>query len=113
MASDLLHRVIASIYGAVFQQPLISFQDFVLNEIRALVPFDSAVWASGTHETNSIQAVHLLNLPADLMMRYKMEYVATDYLRARAIAEPGTSFRIEDVTSLEDYYALPAYTELG
>ncbi len=110
---DPLNRIIASLYGAAFQQPLTGFQDFALAQISQLVPFDSAVWATGINEINQIHAVHLLNLPADLMMRYKMEYVATDYIRARAIAEPGRAFRIEDVMRLDDYYTLPAYTELG
>ena len=111
--SDPLHKVIAALYDAAFQLPLTKFQDFAFEQVGRLVPHDSAVWATGDHATNQIHAVHLVNQPLDLMMRYDMAYVETDYVRARAIAEPGRSFRIEDVMSLEDYRALPAYTELG
>jgi DNA-binding CsgD family transcriptional regulator len=111
--SDAMHKVIAALYDAAFQVPLTQFQDFAFEQIGCLVPHSSGVWATGNHATNQIHAVHLVNQPLDLMMRYDMAYVETDYLRARAIAEPGRSFRLEDVMSLEEYRALPAYTDLG
>jgi DNA-binding CsgD family transcriptional regulator len=105
--------VIAALYDAAFQLPLTNFQDFVLAEIGKLLPFDSAVWATGINTTNQIHAVHLVNQAPDLMMRYAPAFVETDLVRARAIAEPGVAFRIEDVMSIDHYRSLPVYIEMG
>jgi DNA-binding CsgD family transcriptional regulator len=110
---DQLNRTILALFDGAFQMPLSSFQDFAFEQIGKLVPWDSGVWATGIHTTNQIHAVHFCNQPPDLMARYNMNYVATDLVRSRAIAEPGRTFRIEDVMHIDAYRALPVYTDLG
>lgn len=106
---DQLHRVIADVNDGVFRVPFSDFQIFALERVRELVPFDSAVWLNGVNDTHQLHSSVLINQEPDLIVRYVRDHAQTDLIRGKALAEPGTAFRIEDVIPLEAYWQHPTY----
>jgi DNA-binding CsgD family transcriptional regulator len=105
--------VVADLYSGPFHSGDDNFKDFAFSCIGKAVPFDSAVWASGDHDANRIFDIHLVNQEPTFLASYVANHVETDLVRARAIADPGVSYRIEDTMPMEAYRALPVYQEFG
>jgi DNA-binding CsgD family transcriptional regulator len=111
--SDQVQRSIAGLYDAAFQLPLLTFQDAAFDRLKAMLPFDSAMWLTGVHETNLVHDVRFYcRAPIDIG-RYVAHFAELDHMRNRAVAEPGVPFRIEDAMPIEAYRAGPQYLHAG
>jgi DNA-binding CsgD family transcriptional regulator len=53
----------------------------------------------------------LINQSREVLADYLLNWQAADFLRHHAIGNPGLSFRNEDIMPLEDWRALPVYTD--
>lgn len=104
-----LNGTIARIYEGVLTLPFVDFKERTLKGLRAFLPFDSGVWASGGHSTNTIHSVALVDHAPEMLMDYAMNWQAHDFVRAAAVAEPGVAFRNEDVMPLADYHRTEIY----
>jgi DNA-binding CsgD family transcriptional regulator len=108
-----LFTTIAQIYDGVYNFPLSNFQEFVLQQVRTIIQFDSAVWLNGVSETNQMHSCVLIDQRPDLIEDYIAGYSGfdLDLVRHHAVRTPGTAFRIEDTIAIETYRANPAYQE--
>lgn len=103
--------LIAQIYAGVFEHPMASFKEATLASINLLIPFDSGIWASGVHATNTIFSVAVHNYPLEQLVTYSFNWQEQDFVRAAAVAQPGRTLRNEDVMPLADYYQTRIYRE--
>lgn len=103
--------LIARLYNNVFLLPLAEFKEATLEAINSVIPFDSGLWASGVHKTNTIFSVALRNYPQDSLVTYAFNWQDDDFVRAAAVARLGVSFRNEDLMDMEAYYRTPIYRE--
>jgi DNA-binding CsgD family transcriptional regulator len=103
--ADSIHRVTSLMQEALFHIPHTEYQNFVLEVIRAHIPFDSAAW------WNPKTGLYLINQDSLNIARFVMHYADQDLVRVAASASPGQAFRIEDTMS--DYRSRPIYLELG
>lgn len=106
---DATNRQIAALYGGVVSQPLDRFQDFALARLRAVVPFDSAVWACGENDTSLQNSLHLVNQRLDDLMMIAVRRRGEDVFRDLAMARPGIPVCIEDTMPMAAYRRLPLY----
>lgn len=109
--SDTVLGLIAAVYDGVFSIPLTGFQRFALDQLAAVVAFDSAVWINGVSEADQVHSCVLVNQPDDLIPRYMAGYAGLDLVRNHAVRHPARAFRIEDTMPLEQYRAHPAYRD--
>jgi DNA-binding CsgD family transcriptional regulator len=106
-----LHGVVAALYDAAFGVPLDDYQEFALETLRALIPFDSASWAVANNDINAIHSLVRINQSLETLADYLANWQADDFLRHHAIANPGLSFRNEDLISVEEWLQLPIYND--
>ena len=111
--SELLHRVIADLYAGVFRDPFADFKQLAMARLRAIIPFDSGVWATGVRSTNTALNVTMVDHPPEVLVAYALKWQDQDFVRGAAVANPGVSFRNEDVMPLADYHRLPIYREFS
>lgn len=108
-----MQAVVAEIYGGVFAFPFETFREEALGRLRALVPFDSAVWGSGLRASNEMLSVSLYRLPPEALYAYAAHWQGQDFVREAALRSPGTAFRNEDVMPLARYHASEIYREFS
>ena len=101
---DPTNRLIAALCGDVFAQPLERFQDFVLSQLNAVIPYDSAAWASRNDELSTIHSIHAVNQSLDDLQLLATRYRQGDTVRQMALAYPGTPVRLEDVMTVAVYH---------
>ena len=92
--------------------PLRNFQDWALEQVRSLIPFDSAWWGNAAIEPMKIHWLHLYNCDKSIARTYP-PYMADDFFRAAIMASPGTSINMSDLTTraLCPYGAVPRYRQ--
>lgn len=112
-SAEALNEPIARIYDGVLRLSFETFKERTLRELQTLLPFDSGVWASGPHSTNTIHSVAIINQSPEMLMNYAVNWQAHDFVRAAAVAQPGVAFRNEDVMALEDYHRTAIYREFS
>ncbi|MEW5685656.1 MAG: helix-turn-helix transcriptional regulator [Pseudomonadota bacterium] len=84
-----------------------------MERLRAVLPFDSGVWASGLRSTNTVISVTLVDHDPGMLAEYAERWQAEDFVRAAAVANPGVAFRNEDVMALPVYHQTPIYREFS
>lgn len=108
-----LNGTIARIYEGVLSLPFAEFKELTLQRLRAILPFDSGVWASGPHSTNTIHSVALVDHAPEMLMTYAASWQEHDFVRATAVSRPGVAFRNEDVMPLAEYHRTAIYREFS
>ena len=85
---DPTNRLIAALCGDVFAQPLERFQDFVLSQLNAVIPYDSAAWASRNDELSTIHSIHAVNQSLDDLQLLATRYRQGDTVPANGAGLP-------------------------
>lgn len=110
MALASINELIVGLYRYGRDVPMAGFQQWALERVREVIPFDSALWRAGGDAPPSPDAICLHGQPSELMETYIRDgWHARDFLRARCAANPGTTYSITDVITLERWHALPMY----
>jgi DNA-binding CsgD family transcriptional regulator len=108
---DTLHTVIAGIYAAAVTTPLGEFKQAALRHIMAVLPFDTAVWASGVLSSNTMLTVTLLDQPDDMLAEYITKWQALDNCRDNAVVSPGTAWCNAMLEGVEAFRSSAMYLE--
>lgn len=106
-----INDVVLDIYEGVSHAPFATFRETCLQRVRALIPFDAAIWGSGAEEPQLIFGIAACDFPPERLMEYGARWQAHDVLRSAVSHRPGQCLRNEDVHSLEDHYASEIYRE--
>ena len=107
-----IDRVIRELYAGSMAVPLASFMGFALELLQGLISFDSAMWASGTHEPQRFHTAHFLNQP-DLTAKLHERRLAIEDLACKeARCQYGKAVMHSNLVSRQAFEALPSYAAL-
>ena len=112
LAAQTLNTVTLALYREGRDIPLRSFQDWALEQLRGLIPFDSAWWGSAAMSPNKIHWLHLDNCDASIAEVYA-PYMAEDFFREALMAHPGASINMSNLTTRARYVRTPLYRQVG
>lgn len=109
-----LNVFLLRLYRLSHELPLHEFQDAALKLVRAVLPFDSAMWGSATPTPQGIDihTIHLHNQPQDMLMAYEevkhldtAAQAAGQQLRHTLAFNAADWFSSPDQSALRDYGA--------
>ncbi len=109
MADGTLNDTIVGIYDLVLQRPLAAFKGDALALLTEALAFDSAIWASGVHRTNTIFSIATHHFAPAALMDYAANWQDRDALRAAVVASPGQALRNEDIMPVTAHRASAIY----
>lgn len=109
MAGGTLNDVIVRLYDLVLQRPLATFKGDALALLVETIAFDSAIWASGVHRTNTIFSIATHNFGPVALMDYAANWQPHDRLRSSVVASPGQVLRNEDIMPVAEHRASVIY----
>jgi len=107
-----LNQVIVALYRQGREIPLRSYQNWALDQLRSLIPFDSAWWGNAAAEPLKIHWIHLLNCDESFLADYE-PYMQQDYFREALMARPGETINMSDLTTREDFVRTEIYKNVG
>lgn len=96
---EKLSNLLLAIYQAARELPLTEFQDGVLGLAKAVLPFDSCTWGTGTLTPQGLvfHSVHLHEEHPDRVRLYE-EVKDQDAIPAVVKARPGTTLNVHPLT---------------
>ncbi len=109
--SARINAAVLDLHESVPSGSFATFRETSLQRVRALIPFDAAIWGSGVEEPQLIFGIAACDFPPDRLMEYGMRWQPHDVLRRAVSQRPGECLRNEDIQSLEDHYASEIYRE--
>lgn len=87
-----------------------NFRKEALAVLAKVIRFDSAVWASGTHNPHRLNNCHLHNQPQSLIALYEREFLfKQDFVRMAAVATPGKAVLLSDLKTREAFQKMLTY----
>ena len=107
-----VNEVILTLYRDGRDIALRSYQDWALEQVRGLIPFDSAWWGNAAAEPMKIHWIHLFNCDASILETYT-PYMSQDFFRAQLMAKPGTTVNMSDLITREAFVSTALYQECG
>jgi len=107
-----INHVIVALYRQGREMPLRSYQNWALDQLRSLIPFDSAWWGNAAAEPLKVHWIHLLNCNESFLADYE-PYMQQDYFREALMARPGETINMSDLTTREDYLRTAMYKYVG
>lgn len=107
-----LNAVVLRLYREGREVPLASFQAWALEQIRSLLPFDSAWWGNAAADPPALHEVFLHNCDASILREYP-PYLEEDFFRAALAASPGVAVNLSDLTTRSRYVRTALYREFG
>jgi DNA-binding CsgD family transcriptional regulator len=106
------NEVILRLYRDGRDVALGSYQDWALEQVRELIPFDSAWWGNAAAEPMKIHWIHLFNCDASIMEAYT-PLIEQDFFRTALIANPGKAINMADLTTRENFVRTELYRKCG
>lgn len=97
-SAQALNKVTLSLYREGRDVPLRNFQDWSLEPVLSLIPFDSAWWGNAAMEPMKIHWLHLHHCDKSILKAYQ-PHMAYDFFRAALMASPGASINLSDLTT--------------
>jgi DNA-binding CsgD family transcriptional regulator len=90
--------------------PIESFRRWALDRLRELIPFDSAMWGTGSESPQAINSVFLYNQPRTLIDDYVQGgWQAQDFLRNACVTYPSETINLANLISREDWHRTALY----
>lgn len=103
-----LNALILDIHRAGCEVSFTRFQALMLDELQALIPFDSAWWGNAASDPLEIHHLHLRNCDAAILQDYPA-FMSQDFFRAALIERPGQTVNLSDLTSRARYVRTDLY----
>jgi hypothetical protein len=103
--------VIAALYDAAFRVPIDDFQNFALELMRGIIPFDAASWTVVNNDLMVAQSMASINQSQEVLIDYLINWERVDFLSHHISANPGSSYRREDLMPDDEWLALPMYQQ--
>lgn len=107
-----LNALILAIHRAGQELAYDGFQSWALEEIKALIPFDSAWWGNAASEPPEIHRIHVHNCEKSILEIYP-PYMNQDFFRAALIAHPGVTINMADLTTRAKFVRTELYRQVG
>ena len=81
--------------------------------MRAVIPFDSACWASGEAQTGLVHSSHLLNQRREDLLAITKFHADEETVLGTALSQPGSAICLEDTMTMTTYRQLALYRKVG
>ena len=107
-----LNQLTLSLYREGRDVLLHKFQDWALEQVKSLIPFDSAWWGNAATEPIKIHWLHLYNCDASILEAYP-PCIPHDFFRAELMAHPGVSVNMSDLTTRRRFVCTHLYRQIG
>ena len=107
-----LNQLTLSLYRDGRDILLHNFQDWALEQLQRLIPFDSAWWGNAAMAPMKIHWLHLYNCDASIVQAYP-PHIAQDFFRAELMAHPGVSINLSDITTRARFVRTELYRKIG
>jgi DNA-binding CsgD family transcriptional regulator len=93
-----LNQCIAQLYQLAHHER-VNFRQQALAQVKAVIPFDAAVWANGSHEPHRIHMSYVYNMSEKLLALYNSSkvFIEQDFVRSTAVAKPDHAVTITDI----------------
>lgn len=111
-AAHALNRLILTFYRDGREVALGSFHEWALEQIKGLIPFDSAWWGNAAANPPELHDMNLHNCDQSILEAYP-PYLEQDFFRAALIASPGVSINMSDLITRERFVRTPMYRAIG
>ena len=105
-AAHALNRLILTFYRDGREVALGSFHEWALEQIKGLIPFDSAWWGNAAANPPELHDMNLHNCDQSILEAYP-PYLEQDFFRAALIASPGVSINMSDLITRERFVRTP------
>lgn len=110
MLDDQTRHFLDGLIHDGFQVPAHGLKQAVLERLAGLIPFDTALWASGRTQGLKVHNVYLHNLPAELMENWE-KFKHQDRLLAHIMAHPGVTCDVYEFYSRQERPSLEIYKQ--
>jgi DNA-binding CsgD family transcriptional regulator len=110
MINEHTRQFISGIIDDGFQAPAPDLKQTVMERLSRLIPFDTALWASGHTDGLTVHNVYLHNLPAEMMENWE-QYKHQDRLLAHIMANPGATCDVNEFYSRQERPSLELYKQ--
>lgn len=107
-----INQLVLSLYRDGRDLLLHQFQDWALEQVSALIPFDSACWGNAALEPIKVHWVHLYHCDSAVLDAYS-PYVPYDFFRDKLIEQPGVSVNMSGPFSGERLARTQLYLKVG
>lgn len=107
-----LNGVILSLYREGREVPLSRYRAWALEQVAAVIGFDSACWGSASTEPPALHEMHLHHCEHGIVEAYA-RCSRHDFFRAALLADPGTAINLGDLAARETYLRSPLYRNFG
>jgi len=109
MLDDQIQRFLSGLIHDGFHTPPAALKQAAMERLAGLIPFDTALWASGRTQGLSVHNAYLHKLPAAMMENWE-QYKHQDRLLAHIMANPGVTCDVYDFYSRHERPSLEIYT---
>lgn len=92
---DKFSRLVHKLYRGCRKQPVTGYQEWALEQLKAAIPFDSALWFTGTLDNSNHAAVHGLHAhrqPPQIVADWARVSQGRAVLTEQVFRFPGTTF---------------------
>lgn len=111
-SSSALNRLVLSLYRDGRDVLLHQFQDWALEQVKEVIPFDSAWWGNAASAPMKIHWLHLHNCDPSIVETYP-PYMDQDFFRTELMARPGESINMSDLTTRARFVCTELYRKVG
>jgi DNA-binding CsgD family transcriptional regulator len=112
VTGKFFNQLVLSLYREGRDVPLARFQDWALEQVRTLIPFDSACWGNAAMELAAVHWLHLYGCDPSIIDAYPLVQ-EKDFFRTALMAAPGICLNLSDLTSRASYLATSLYRDFG
>lgn len=110
MLDDQTQNFLDGLIHDGFEVPAPGFKAAAMERLGGLIPFDTALWASGHMDGLKVHNVYLQNLPAEMMENWE-KFKHQDRLLAHIMAHPGETFDVYEFYSRQERPSLEIYKQ--
>ena len=112
ITANSINQLTLSLYRDGRNISLRSFQDWALEQVRSLIPFDSTWWGNAAVEPMKIHWLHLHHCDKSILKAHP-PHIADDFFRAAMMASPGASINLSDLTTRARFVRTALYRDIG
>jgi len=98
-----INQLVLSLYRDGRELLLHQFQDWALEQVCSVIPFDSACWGNAALEPVKIHWVHLYQCDSDTAEAYS-PYIPHDFFRDKLLENPGVSLNMSERIARTELY---------
>jgi len=111
-AARALNGVILSLYREGREVPVSRHRAWALEQVAAVIGFDSACWGTASAEPPAVHELHLHHCERGIVEAY-LRCSGYDFFRAALLADPGTAISLGDLVARETYLRSALYRKFG